>query len=60
MINSQKNNSQKNNFEWPKDLTKNDLKFLKELLQHLKNFDEWKYFHDDVNLKGKRKYFQFN
>jgi len=43
-----------NNYDWPKDFTRNDINFLKELLQYLKNLDEWKYFHEDVNLKGRK------
>jgi hypothetical protein len=52
MLNKQ-DNENINIYEWSKNLTINDKKFLKELVEYLKNLDEWKYFHEDVNLKGK-------
>ena len=41
------------NYTWPKDLSKNDINYLKEFLEKLKNFDKFKIFHKDVDIKGK-------
>ncbi len=45
----------KKNFNWPKNLTEKDLIFLNQFLEELKKFDIYKYFHKDVDNKGKEK-----